>query len=66
MGPLIFLNRQQMMTLPVGITIFKGMYTYDMPRLMAASAMVAAPMIFLFIFTQKYFVRGIALTGIKG
>jgi multiple sugar transport system permease protein len=42
------------------------MYTYDMPRLMAASAMVAAPMIFLFIFTQKYFVRGIALTGIKG
>jgi ABC-type maltose transport system permease subunit len=33
---------------------------------MAASAMVAVPMIVLFIATQKYFVRGVALTGIHG
>jgi multiple sugar transport system permease protein len=55
-----------MMTLPVGITLFKGQYETDLPRLMAASAMVIAPMIILFIFTQRYFVRGIALTGIHG
>jgi len=66
MSPLILLNRRELMTLPVGITLFKGQYNTDMPKMMAASAMVMAPMIILFLFTQKYFVRGIALTGIKG
>jgi len=34
--------------------------------LMAASTMVAAPMIVLFLVAQRYFVQGIVLTGLKG
>jgi multiple sugar transport system permease protein len=66
MGPLIFLNSVDKMTLPVGVTFFRGQYVTDMPRLMAASALMALPMLVLFIFTQRFFVRGIALTGIRG
>ena len=66
LGPLIYLNSQDKMTLPVGLLAFKGQYVTDVPRLMAASAMVALPMMILFIFTQRYFVQGIALTGIHG
>lgn len=33
---------------------------------MAASTMVAAPMIVLFLVAQRYFVQGIVLTGLKG
>ncbi|MHB0857652.1 MAG: carbohydrate ABC transporter permease [Anaerolineae bacterium] len=66
MGPLIYLNSRDKMTLPVGVALFRGQYYTEIGKLMAASAIMAFPMVFLFIFTQRYFVRGIALTGIKG
>jgi len=37
-----------------------------MNLLMAASAMVIAPVIILFFFTQRLFIQGIAITGLKG
>ncbi len=64
--PLLVLNRQQMFTLPIGITNFIGEYQADWSLVMAASLVSIVPTIGLFIFFQRYFVSGIAMTGMKG
>jgi ABC-type glycerol-3-phosphate transport system permease component len=38
----------------------------DWARLMTASTLTALPLVVLFFFTQRYFLRGITLTGLKG
>ena len=38
----------------------------SVPSSIASSAVMALPMVILFLFTQRYFVQGIALTGMKG
>ncbi len=64
--PLLVLNRQQMFTLPIGITNFIGEYQADWSLVMAASLVSIVPTVGLFIFFQRYFVSGIAMTGMKG
>ena len=66
MGPLIYLTSREKMTLPVGVAFFRGQYYAEMTKLMAASAIMVVPMVILFLLTQRYFVQGIALTGVKG
>lgn len=65
-GPLIFLNDTEKYTLSLGLTVFQQSRTTAWGLLMAASTMMILPVIILFFFTQKQFVQGIALTGIKG
>jgi multiple sugar transport system permease protein len=65
-GPLIFLNDTEKYTLSLGLTVFQQANTTAWGMLMAASTMMILPIILLFFFTQKQFVQGIALTGIKG
>ncbi len=64
--PLIVTNRMDMRTVEVGIANFSSLYTTDWPHQMAAAVVVMLPIIVVFIFAQKYFVRGITLTGLKG
>ena len=67
MGPLIYLNTMEKYTLPIGLTFFvnvRGTTYWNL--LMAASVMVLIPCLLLFFVGQRYFVQGIALTGIKG
>jgi ABC-type glycerol-3-phosphate transport system permease component len=66
MGPLIFINTKEKMTLPLGLQLFQTMYGGDYALMMAASLMMTIPVIFIFFFFQKYFIRGITLSGIKG
>jgi multiple sugar transport system permease protein len=66
LSPLIYLNDQSMMTLPVGLASFQGLHYSDWGPLMAGSFMACIPMIALFVFGQRYFVRGIVLSGLKG
>ena len=69
MWPLVMLNSDSVMTLTVGLATFalSGTETYlNVPLAMAAATMTIAPLILIFIFTQRYFVRGIALTGFGG
>lgn len=76
-GPLIYLNSQSKMTLALALNVFQtiagsaaanaayqdiSLYT----ALMAAATVVTMPMIILFISSQKYFVQGIQMTGLKG
>ena len=69
-GPLIFLNTEDKYTLSIGLRYFlSNPFESDEPReaiLMAASLIVAAPSLILFFVAQKYFVRGIVTTGLKG
>ena len=64
--PLIYLNSIENKTLALGLSLFKGEYATEWGLLMAASVQVILPCLVLFFSTQKYFVEGIALTGIKG
>ena len=65
-GPLIFLNDTHKYTLSLGLTVFQQSRSTSWGLLMAASTMMILPVIVLFFFTQKQFVQGIALTGLKG
>jgi len=64
--PLIVTNRTEMRTVEVGIAMFSSLYSSDWPHQMAAAVVVMIPIILIFFFTQKYFVKGITLTGLKG
>jgi ABC-type glycerol-3-phosphate transport system permease component len=69
-GPLIYLNSPDKFTVSIGLRYFTASpFESDEPReaiLMAASLIVALPPLVLFFTAQKYFVRGIVTTGLKG
>ena len=64
--PLIVTSHTEMRPVEVGIASFSSIYTSDWPHQMAAAVVVMAPIIIVFFFAQKYFVRGITLSGLKG
>ena len=64
--PLIVTNRLDMRTVEVGIANFSNLYTTDWPHQMAAAVVVMLPIVLVFVAAQKYFVKGITMTGIKG
>jgi multiple sugar transport system permease protein len=67
MGPLIYLTDQKDFTLALGLQSFQSQHGgTEWHYLMAASTLVALPIIVLFFFTQKTFIEGISMTGIKG
>jgi len=65
-GPLIYLAEKSQYTLALGLQVFVGQHSTEWGLMMAASTMMVAPVIILFFFTQKQFVQGITLTGLKG
>ncbi|MFQ6133740.1 MAG: carbohydrate ABC transporter permease [Armatimonadota bacterium] len=65
MWPLIVINSPEKKTLPIGLQAFQGLYSTEWTLLMAASMMVILPVLLVFIFNQRFFVRGIVLTGLK-
>ena len=67
LGPLIYLTDQKDFTLALGLQFFQSQQGgTEWHYLMAASTLVAAPIIILFFFTQKTFIKGISMTGLKG
>ena len=67
MGPLLYLTRKHTFTLAVALQNYSSQHGgVQWHHLMAASAIVILPIIVLFFFTQKTFIKGIATTGIKG
>ncbi|MHB0857207.1 MAG: carbohydrate ABC transporter permease [Anaerolineae bacterium] len=66
LGPLIYLNRPELMTVTAGLSYFQGQYYANMPVLMAGSLMSLIPTLALFAMAQRYFVQGVVLSGIKG
>jgi multiple sugar transport system permease protein len=64
--PLMVVDRLALKTLPIGLAHFQDSYTTQYHLLMAASVIVMAPVLIVFLLGQRYFVRGIALSGMKG
>jgi multiple sugar transport system permease protein len=66
LGPLIFLQKQEHFTLALGLALYQsqaGNVPWNL--LMAASTLVLAPVLILFVFAQRTFVEGIATQGLK-
>jgi multiple sugar transport system permease protein len=66
MGPLLYLRSMENRTLAVGLYTFLTQYGGEWNYLMAATTMMALPLLIIFLFTQKYFVEGIATSGLAG
>ena len=66
MGPLIYLNSKENWTLQLGLNSFLGEMGGQWNLLMACTVMVLLPIIIVFFCLQRYFIRGISTTGLKG
>lgn len=66
--PLIMINTVENKTLPLGLLMFQTLNPGRTPwnLIMAASTFSVAPLLLMFIIGQRYYVRGIAMTGVKG
>ena len=66
--PLIILQDPDQYTLPVGLSQFRlaGGFSTNWPPLMATVVMATIPILVLYLFFQRYFVEGIAASGVKG
>ncbi len=66
LNPLIYLNDDSKYTLALGLSMFQGQHGADWSLLMAAAVVITIPTVLIFLVAQRYFIQGIALTGIKG
>ena len=66
MGPMIYFNSESNKTIPLGIRMLVGQYSTDYQLIMAASVVSLIPVIIMYAFCQRYFVQGIASSGLKG
>jgi len=64
--PLVILQERSHWTLPLGLTIFRQQFFTIWPDLMAVVAMATLPILLLYVFFQRYFVEGVAASGVKG
>jgi multiple sugar transport system permease protein len=66
LGPLIFLNSEEKMTVTLGLTLLQGQYYSQWTLLMAGAIVSVIPTLIVFFIAQKYFVEGIVRAGLKG
>lgn len=65
MGPFIYLTDNDLWTVQIGLKQFVGQYDSQYAMIMAGSAISVLPILLLFLLGQRYFVRGIATSGMK-
>ncbi len=66
LGPLIYLSRESQYTLSLGLRGYLTRFGANWEMLMAGTTITVIPIVILFFFTQRTFIQGITLTGIKG
>ena len=66
LGPLIYLNSTDLKTIQLGLRMFITQYSSDYNLIMAASVVSLIPVLIVFLALQKYFVQGVASSGLKG
>lgn len=66
LGPLIYLKTETKKTIQLGLKMFIGQYSSEYGLIMADSVVSLIPVIIVFLCLQKYFVEGVAATGLKG
>ncbi|MGH3489104.1 MAG: carbohydrate ABC transporter permease, partial [Actinopolymorphaceae bacterium] len=65
-GPLIYINSEELQTLPVALAQFQNEYFTQITLLMAGATIAVLPVIVVYVLAQKYFIQGITMTGLKG
>ena len=66
LGPLIYLKTEAKKTIQLGLKMFIGQYSSQYGLIMAGSVLSLIPVLIVFLCLQKYFVEGVASTGVKG
>ena len=66
LGPLIYLTRTELKTIQIGLRAFISQFSSEYGLIMAASVVALIPVLIVFLSLQRYFVQGIASSGIKG
>ncbi|MEV8230224.1 carbohydrate ABC transporter permease [Streptomyces sp. NPDC079167] len=66
MGPFIYLTDNRLWTVQLGLRAFIGQYDAESAMIMTGSVLSVLPILAVFLLGQRYFVRGIATTGVKG
>jgi len=64
--PLVITSTDSMRTVPQGLALFTGLNVVLYPERLAASTTACIPILLLYIVLSRYFIRGMALSGIKG
>ncbi|MDP9469354.1 MAG: carbohydrate ABC transporter permease [Chloroflexota bacterium] len=65
-GALIYLNTEELYTLPIGLATLVGEYQSEWPEVLAGAGLSMAPIFLVYVFAQRRFVEGIAFSGTKG
>jgi multiple sugar transport system permease protein len=65
MGPFIYLTDNKLWTIQLGLRSFVGLYDAEYAMIMTGSVLSVLPILVIFLLGQKYFVRGIATSGLK-
>lgn len=65
-NPLIYLVSEDRYTLSLGLSMFRGQYGTYWNYLLAVSTLVTLPIVIIFFFTQRTFIQGITMSGLKG
>ena len=66
LGPLVYISNQNSYPLSLGLALILGDYTTNWAWVMAGATAATAPIVILFFFTQRTFIQGITVTGMKG
>ncbi|MDR2029394.1 MAG: carbohydrate ABC transporter permease [Treponema sp.] len=66
LGPMIYLTRTELKTIQIGLRMFISQYSSEYGLIMAASVVALIPVFLIFLSLQRYFIQGIATSGIKG
>ncbi|MBP5465066.1 MAG: carbohydrate ABC transporter permease [Treponema sp.] len=66
LGPMIYLTRTELKTIQIGLRMFISQYSSEYGLIMAASVVTLIPVLIVFLSLQRFFVQGIAATGMKG
>jgi multiple sugar transport system permease protein len=66
LGPLLYLTRTELKTIQIGLRMFISQYSSEYGLIMAASVVALIPVVAVFLSLQKFFVQGVASTGLKG
>ena len=65
-GPLIYLSDKNLYPLSLGLFAFRAQRTTEWALLMAGATLTTVPLVLIFFFSQRYFLEGIKMTGLKG
>ncbi|MCM3702791.1 carbohydrate ABC transporter permease [Paenibacillus macerans] len=66
LAPMVFISSEKNYTLMLGLTLFQGAYSAQWHLMMAATAIIVLPSLAVFLVGQRFFVEGIAMSGVKG